>query len=183
MSEPRSFSQRQRRALYLAADGHCENCGDELEEGWHADHVIPHSMGGGTTIENGQALCSNCNLIKSDNINNMRFKSDVFGPPPHSTPLDWDERDNFRNTKDRGTDDESYALRRLKRDHPDLAKKVLDGQMSANAAAIEAGFRDKTATIPIHKGGEEQHERAAKSLAKHFDDVDSLIKHLRTHAD
>lgn len=35
----------------------------------------------------------------------------------------------------------TYALRRLKRDRPDLAEKVVAGEMSANAAAIEAGFR------------------------------------------
>jgi len=41
-----------------------------------------------------------------------------------------------------------YALRRLKRDRPDLAEKVVTGEVSANAAAIEAGFRKKTIAIP-----------------------------------
>jgi len=91
-------------------------------------------------------------------------------------------QDQVRNTNSKSTDDESYALRRLKRDHPELAQKVIGGEMSANAAAIKAGFRDKTATIPIHKGGEEQHERAAERLAKHFDDVETLIEHLQNHA-
>jgi len=91
-----------------------------------------------------------------------------------------DRVDNV-NSKD-GGNSESYALRRLKRDHPELAERVIGGEMSANAAAVEAGFRDKTATIPIHKGGEEQHERAAERLAKHFDDVETLIKHLQNHA-
>jgi len=76
----------------------------------------------------------------------------------------------------------SYTLQRLERDAPELYEKVVADEMSANAAAIEAGFRDKTATIPIHKGGEEQHERAAERLAKHFDDVETLIKHLQNHA-
>jgi len=68
MSEPRTFSQRQRRALYLAAAGHCEMCGAELDAGWHADHVVPHSKGGATTIENGQALCPSCNQSKSQDM-------------------------------------------------------------------------------------------------------------------
>ena len=76
----------------------------------------------------------------------------------------------------------SYTLQRLERDAPELYEKVVADEMSANAAAIEAGFRDKTATIPIHKGGEEQHKRAAERLAKHFDDVETLIKHLQNHA-
>ena len=38
----------------------------------------------------------------------------------------------------------TYALKRLKRDHPELAKQVINGDLSANAAAIQAGFRTKT---------------------------------------
>jgi hypothetical protein len=37
----------------------------------------------------------------------------------------------------------TYTLRRLKRDAPALAEKVVRGELSANAAAIEAGFRAK----------------------------------------
>jgi hypothetical protein len=37
----------------------------------------------------------------------------------------------------------TYILRRLKRARPDLAKKVVDGELSANAAAIKAGIRRK----------------------------------------
>lgn len=35
------------------------------------------------------------------------------------------------------------ALRRLKNNRPDLYQKVIDGELSANAAAIAAGFRKK----------------------------------------
>jgi hypothetical protein len=48
---------------------------------------------------------------------------------------------------------ESYTISRLKRDRPDLAKKVIDGKLTANAAAIEAGFRKKTAAGRIVRGG------------------------------
>lgn len=51
-------------ALYLHADGRCELCSDELEDGWHADHIVPWSAGGSTDIANGQALCPECNLKK-----------------------------------------------------------------------------------------------------------------------
>ena len=37
----------------------------------------------------------------------------------------------------------AYVLARLKRDRPDLAQRVIDAELSANAAAIEAGFRKK----------------------------------------
>ncbi len=36
-----------------------------------------------------------------------------------------------------------YTLKRLKRDRPDLFQQVLGGGISANAAAIEAGWRKK----------------------------------------
>lgn len=42
----------------------------------------------------------------------------------------------------------TYALRRLKRDRPDLAEKVVAGALSAHAAAVEAGFRAPTWTAP-----------------------------------
>lgn len=64
MSERRRFNRRERTALYLAADGRCENCGRELEPGWHGDHVQPWSRGGDTDVINGQALCPDCNLEK-----------------------------------------------------------------------------------------------------------------------
>ena len=37
----------------------------------------------------------------------------------------------------------SYTVSRLKKQRPDLFDQVKDGKMSANAAAIEAGFRKK----------------------------------------
>lgn len=43
----------------------------------------------------------------------------------------------------------TYTLRRLKRDHPALAAKVVGGKLSANAAAIEAGFRVRTISVPL----------------------------------
>ena len=37
----------------------------------------------------------------------------------------------------------TYTLRRLKRDRPDLLERVVSGELSANAAAVEAGFRKR----------------------------------------
>lgn len=68
MSERRRFNESERAALYLAADGRCEMCGTELEPGWHADHIHPHSRGGKTDVINGQALCPTCNLKKGNRV-------------------------------------------------------------------------------------------------------------------
>ena len=62
----RYFSGRQKVVLFLQAQGKCLMCGNNLENGWHADHSYPWSKGGQTEIRNGQALCPGCNLTKSD---------------------------------------------------------------------------------------------------------------------
>jgi superfamily II DNA or RNA helicase len=78
MSERRRFNRAERVALYLAADGRCEECGAELEPGWHSDHEQPRSKGGPTDLINGQALCPDCNLKKGSQV---RYE-DTFDPRP-----------------------------------------------------------------------------------------------------
>lgn len=68
MTKRRLFNRRERLALYIAADGKCQNCGQPLDEGFHADHVHPFSRGGETDVINGQALCSKCNISKSNKV-------------------------------------------------------------------------------------------------------------------
>jgi len=46
-----------------------------------------------------------------------------------------------------GGNSRDYTLARLKRDRPDLAELVIGGAMSANAAAIEAGFRRRDTPV------------------------------------
>ena len=64
----RNFSSRERRYLFLLSGGICEICGCKLTRSFHADHKIPFSRGGTTTLRNGQALCQTCNLNKSAKI-------------------------------------------------------------------------------------------------------------------
>ena len=64
----RRFNASDRSALYIAADGKCESCGNELQLGWHADHVHPYSRGGPTDVINGAALCPPCNQQKGNKI-------------------------------------------------------------------------------------------------------------------
>jgi len=51
----------------------------------------------------------------------------------------WENKVDNIKLKGGGTS-RAYALARLDRDRPDLAQRVLSGELSANAAAIEAGF-------------------------------------------
>lgn len=64
----RSFTEDQRFVIYHRDNGICQLCHQPVEESnWHADHVIPHSRGGPTSIENGQLLHVSCNLQKGAN--------------------------------------------------------------------------------------------------------------------
>ena len=64
MDVRRFFSKRQRRILGWLSGGKCTACGQKLTKSFHADHIHPHSKGGKTVTNNGQALCAQCNLNK-----------------------------------------------------------------------------------------------------------------------
>ena len=73
----RTFNEAERIRIYRKDRGICQMC---LEEGssseealvpwrqYEADHVIPHSQGGSTIIENGQVLCRTHNRMKGAKI-------------------------------------------------------------------------------------------------------------------
>jgi len=56
-----------------------------------------------------------------------------------------------------------YILRRLKRDRPELAQKVIDGELTPHAAAVEAGIQRRTARYRV-----DDPQAAVKSLLKHY---------------
>lgn len=73
LDDRRRFTHEQRLVIFSRADGFCVNPEDNPEcsetctwDNWHADHIIPHSKGGETTVNNGQLLCPSCNIKKSD---------------------------------------------------------------------------------------------------------------------
>jgi hypothetical protein len=58
---------------------------------------------------------------------------------------------NVNNDNDRTSpvgNSTDYALRRLRKDRPDLHTRVLNEDLTPHAAMIEAGFRKKTMTLP-----------------------------------
>lgn len=73
----RSFSELQRILIYRKGKGLCQQClrdnvpEKEAKVSWskyQADHVLPHSKGGQTIIENGELLCSFHNQSKGNRI-------------------------------------------------------------------------------------------------------------------
>ncbi len=74
----------------------------------------------------------------------------------------------------------SYTLSRLERTEPELFRQVVDGDLSANAAAIQAGFRKKMIQVP------DDLEKAVVKLLKRFTDnrigiLKSLVAALEPH--
>lgn len=67
----RDFSTQQRLAVFRRDRSICQlrlRCdGAKLRwDDWHCDHVVPWSEGGVTSVENGCASCSACNLAKGN---------------------------------------------------------------------------------------------------------------------
>jgi hypothetical protein len=73
----RAFSELQRIIIYRRDKGLCQQClreekpENECRVSWseyQADHVLPHSKGGQTVIENGELLCVHHNLSKGARV-------------------------------------------------------------------------------------------------------------------
>lgn len=63
----RSFTPSQKRQLYDGQNGICNICEEEFSMNeMEADHIIPWSEGGKTSLDNGQILCRTCNREKSN---------------------------------------------------------------------------------------------------------------------
>ena len=67
----RNFTHAQRLAIFRRDGGNCRlrmQCnGEKLAwSDWHADHIVPHSKGGKTTVRNGQVACVACNSAKGN---------------------------------------------------------------------------------------------------------------------
>lgn len=64
--DARHVRQGVRAAVFKRDGGRCVDCGDT--ESLEFDHIIPHSKGGATSVENLQLLCRPCNRTKSNKI-------------------------------------------------------------------------------------------------------------------
>lgn len=64
----RRFRGAVRTVIFERDGGQCFYCGAQIDGRWHADHVIPHSLGGQTVSENGVVSCPGCNLKKGARV-------------------------------------------------------------------------------------------------------------------
>ena len=60
----RFFTPYQRKLLRIISGNKCSVCGKKLKDNFHADHRVPFSRQGKTTLNNGAALCPDCNQKK-----------------------------------------------------------------------------------------------------------------------
>ena len=61
----RYFPSQMREIIFKNSGGKCKQCGTSISlDNFHADHKKPHSLGGPTSVANGQALCTGCNYTK-----------------------------------------------------------------------------------------------------------------------
>ena len=71
----RLFTQQQRYTMWKRQGGVCPQTGKKIPENqinnhelWAADHKMPYSKGGLTTLENGQLVCKEWNLAKGNKM-------------------------------------------------------------------------------------------------------------------
>jgi len=56
------LSRKQRQIIHAKTAGRCHVCGGEVtQENFEADHVLSHSSGGGSTVDNFLPACRTCN--------------------------------------------------------------------------------------------------------------------------
>jgi 5-methylcytosine-specific restriction protein A len=61
----RAFSAKIQAEAFARANGRCEQCGGMLKPGqFQYDHKKPHALGGESSLENAQCLCSACHIAK-----------------------------------------------------------------------------------------------------------------------
>jgi superfamily II DNA or RNA helicase len=85
----RRFFTRQEKRLMLQRQGYrCGICSIPIiERDAEADHIIPFSKGGPTSMDNGQALCISCNSRKSNTMPSQPILLDHL--PDNFIPRGW----------------------------------------------------------------------------------------------
>ena len=128
--------------------------------------LAPAAKGGlGSSIAQLRGLCED-DIEARDALDKATQKQ--HGGDRHSPAFNVD---NIHVERPTGTS-QSAALRRLRKNRPDLHAEVLAERLSAHAAMVEAGFRQKTISVPVTNP-----EAVARSLLKYMkpDDIAKLI--------
>jgi hypothetical protein len=135
--------------------------GEHVQHERFADFVTTKPLGGlGSDVPLVQRI------VADDNETLDLLDRALQNPVGTNVPID-----NINTSKADGTS-RSQALRRLRKDAPELHSEVLAGHLSAHSAMVRAGFRPKTVAVPVTRP-----EAVARSLLKYMsaDDIAQLV--------
>lgn len=109
-------------------------------------------------------------LLKDDaEVDAMYEKAMQLKPGPKPKPTQINSFDNVKGTNASTGNSRAYTLARLKKENPDLFAAVCEKKMSANAAAIKAGWRKAPAPL----------EKILKLIPKlSAGELEKLVQHL-----
>jgi 5-methylcytosine-specific restriction endonuclease McrA len=104
----KGFTKPQRQAVLEKCNGCCAACGDELQPGWHIDHIEELADGGAHEFANWRALCPPCHRAKSAKMVSARAKPNRIrkreeeGPPPPQirSRNEWPKNQKLRSRND-----------------------------------------------------------------------------------
>ncbi len=105
--------------------------------------TTPPLEGLGASMEDIRLLC------RDDEQATRLLLEEIEPINPNGTNRHTPEQTRYNNIIPRQGDDPSYKLARLKRDNPELAQAVINGELSAHAAAVEAGFANPKVSINL----------------------------------
>lgn len=114
---------KDRSKLYLKQNGRCAHCQCILLRNWHADHIEPLSLGGSCEIDNFQALCSNCNIKKSNKMKYSDYEK-----------LGLCQSSSLNNARSGQIGGINCAIHRLKNGHNTVALSIATGVGKSNIA-------------------------------------------------
>jgi predicted exporter len=128
-----------------------------VEFGSFEDFVTEELLEGlGTTVDHLKNICR-------DDIEALDLIDKAVQEKPGKRKKDIG--DNVTNKHpDMNGNSRDEAIRRLRAQRPDLHSKVLKGELSAHSAMIEAGFRQKTLSVPLDP------EKLAQTIKRHFNE-------------
>ena len=103
-------------------------------------------------------------LVRGDLRTERLLAGVLLRRPGGQTKEQKEERKRVNHVRRRlSTTDRSQLLRRLQRERPDLLARVEAGDLSAHAAAVEAGHRKRHASVPVDSPG-----AAVRALLRRF---------------
>jgi hypothetical protein len=155
----------------------------EDTDAWEILLKLTRGEGGGPNNPEGLGGKShksivNRHIMTVDNAPTSPSPDVIPFDPAVSTPSPPPPRQRNYARESRQGNSVSYAVRRLGKHRPDLLERVRAGELSAHAAMVEAGFIEKSITIP------DEPAAAARRLLRHFqgDRLAHLIRELQTRS-